>query len=194
MMLSTAKAMDTDSCGWKETLLDGTQVFIRPISPNDRELERLFIEHLSPSARRFRFLETMKSPSQSLLTLLTVIDTARDVAFLAVLARPGAETEIGVARFNANAEGSDCELAVVVGDAWQRKGLGTLLIRRLIGAAQKRGISSMHAITANDNVAMQELGKHMGFHRTHDTGGGRQVFYRTTLPHSTEAVSRQLLP
>ncbi|MEO6743207.1 MAG: GNAT family N-acetyltransferase [Caldimonas sp.] len=163
---------------------------MRPISGDDRELERSFIENLSPVARRFRFLDTMKSPSPALLTQLTVIDPATDVAFVALLAPSGSATatEIGVARFSAQADGSDCEFAIAVGDAWQRKGLGTLLMQRLIHAARERGIAAMHAISDSENDAMQGLAGRLGLRRTRDPEGGAQVAYRITLQHPTKAV------
>lgn len=180
--------MDARAVGWKETLRDGTQVLVRLIGASDRELERSFIEGMSPAARHFRFLDTMKSPSPALLTQLTVINPATDVAFVALLAKPGAATEIGVARFSALADGSDCEFAIAVGDAWQKKGLGALLMHRLIDAAQARGIGSMHAISAADNNAMRGLAERLGLRRTRDPEDGAQVVYRTALQLPTEVV------
>ena len=80
---------------WSETLRDGTQVLVRPLRADDRELERSFIEGMSPAERRFPFLDTMKSPSPALLTQLTVIDPATDVALVALLATVDAATPTG---------------------------------------------------------------------------------------------------
>ncbi len=181
--------MDARPVEWKETLRDGTQVLVRPIGADDRELERSFIEGMSPAARRFRFLETMKSPSPALLTQLTAIDPATDVAFVALLAEPGEATEIGVARFSAHVDGSDCAFAIAVGDDWQRKGLGTLLMQHLTHAAQARGIAAMHAISASNNDAMRGLAERLGLGRTRDPEDDAQVVYRTALPsHPAAAV------
>ncbi len=174
---------------WKETRRDGTQVFVRPIGANDRRLERSFIEGMSRGARRFRFLETMRSPSPALLTQLTAINPATDVALVALLATPGPVTEIGVARFSAQGDGLDCEFAIAVGDAWQRKGLGLLLMRHLTHAARQRGITSMHATSACDNDAMRRLAERLGRRRLRDQQHGVQVVYRTELPlHPTADV------
>lgn len=189
-MLRSTKKKEALSVEWKETLRDGTQVVIRPMSASDRELERSFIETMSPDARRFRFLDTMKSPSPALLTQLTAIDPATDFALIALLVQPGSAqaTEVGVARFSANADGSDCEFAIAVADAWQRRGLGTLLTHRVMLAAEERGIAAMHAISAPDNAAMRGLGESLGFRRVFDPDGGLQVIYRTELPYPAEAV------
>lgn len=137
---------------------------------------------MSPAARRFRFLGTMKTPSPALLTQLTAINPATDVAFVALLAESASATQIGVARFSAQADGSDCEFAIAVGDAWQRKGLGTLLMHHLTHAAQARGIAAMHAISAPDNDAMRGLAECLGLRRTRDPEDYAQVVYRTALP------------
>lgn len=68
-----------------EVLRDGTRVLIRPIRARDIELERRFIEGLSPTSRRFRFLESMSSPSEALLKQLTLINPSTDAAYVAVL-------------------------------------------------------------------------------------------------------------
>jgi hypothetical protein len=58
------------------TLHDGTHVLVRPIHAEDIALERRFIEALSPSSRRYRFLETMRSPSEALLQQMIHINPA----------------------------------------------------------------------------------------------------------------------
>ena len=174
--------MDARPVEWSETLHDGTRVLVRPISADDRELERSFIEGMSPVARHFRFLDTMNSPSPTLLTQLTAIDPATDVAFVALVAESERPTEIGGAQFSAQADGSDCEFAIAVADAWQRKGLGTLLMHCLIHAAQERGIAAMHAISASDNEPMRGLAERLGLRRTRDPQDDAQVVYRTALP------------
>ena len=180
--------MDDHPAVWKETLRDGTSILVRSIGPGDRELERAFIEDLSPVARRMRFLDTMQSPSLALLAQLTDIDPATDVAFVALVVGPGAPKEIGVARFSALPDGSDCEFAIAVGDAWQRRGLGALLMQRLTHAAQERGIKAMHAISAADNNAMRGLAARLGLQRTRDPRDGAQVVYGITLPSYPTAV------
>ena len=69
---------------WNEVLRDGQSVLIREIRKQDLELERRFIERLSPTSRRFRFLGTLVSPSDNLLRQLVVLDPARDVALIAL--------------------------------------------------------------------------------------------------------------
>lgn len=68
---------------WTETLLDGNEVSIRPVTKADARSEAAFIEALSPEARRFRFLGQMRQPSEELIDRLTNIDYEHDFAFVA---------------------------------------------------------------------------------------------------------------
>jgi GNAT superfamily N-acetyltransferase len=170
---------------WVEELHDGTRVRIRPLHALDLELERRFIEALSPQSRRFRFLESMQTPSDALLRQLTVINPSTDVAYLAVLAAEAPEREIGVARFSAQADGEDCEFAVTVSDAWQNKGLGTLLMKHLIEAARARGIETMHSNDAKDNHLMRGFAEHLHFQHGPDPDEATQVRYSVSLNPAT---------
>jgi len=69
---------------YRATLRDGATVLIRPIQAGDVELERDFIERLSPTSRRYRFLGTIKTPSESLLKELTHPEQTHGVAYVAL--------------------------------------------------------------------------------------------------------------
>lgn len=160
---------------------DGTPFFLRPIRPDDAVLERRFIEKLSPASRRYRFLETMRSPSQELLKLMTVIDPTTDAAYVAALGEGEQEQEIGVARFSAPPGGKDCEFAVTVADEWQNKGLGSLMMERLISVARARGIETMYSSDAADNTRMRQFAEHLHFHHEQDPEDARLVRYSVDL-------------
>ena len=165
---SSVSASTPDATECHEQLRDGTTVVIRPIRAADKALEREFIERLSPQSRRYRFLGTIKSPSEELLRQFTQPELARGIAFIALdVSGPGAR-EIGVCRYSASLDGLSCECAVAVSDEWQGKGLATILMRRLIDAARTHGVKRMYSIDANDNEAMRELAEHLGFRRTVD--------------------------
>lgn len=167
--------------GWEQVIRGGDRVLIRPLHAQDVELERRFIEELSPVSRRFRFLESMKSPSEALLTRLTVLDPATDVAYLAVTVVGSQEAPVGVGRFSAGTGDKDCEFAITVADKWQKKGLGTLLMQHLVNAARKRGIDTMHSSDAWDNDLMRRCAAHLGLHHTHDPDDATQILYSLEL-------------
>jgi len=170
---------------WKQKLRDGTTVLIRSIQGDDAEIERKFIEGLSAQSRRFRFLGEIKTPGRQLLTRLTHPDPRTEAAFIALLAQGSEKVEIGVARFSARPDGRACECAVVVSDAWQQRGLATLLMQHLIEAARQRGIECMYSIDAAGNNGMRELAEHLGFKRKRDPADATQVLHVLDLQAAT---------
>jgi RimJ/RimL family protein N-acetyltransferase len=178
---SPSPVSGADCSGSPERLSDGTDIVIRPIHEHDVELERQFIEALSPSSRRFRFLDTMRSPSPALLKQLTSINAATDAAYVAVVDVDGVEREIGVARFSALPDAGDCEFAVTVADEWQERGLGTLLMRRLIEIARSRGIMNMHSSDSADNLGMRKFAEHLHFRHERDPDDATHVLYSVDL-------------
>jgi acetyltransferase len=163
-----------------EALRDGSWVTIRPISRNDVDLERHFIEGLSPRARRFRFLCSMNTPTDALLKRLTEIDSDRDAALIALAEVDNRQVEVGVARFSAVPDGS-AEVAVAVSDDWQHKGLGTVLMQRLIQIARTRGIKSLYSVDSAANEAMHDLAVYLGFDRKADPEDATQVIHTMRL-------------
>lgn len=166
---------------WSETLRDRSHVVIRPITPQDHAAERAFIEGLSREARRYRFLGQMSQPSEALIDRLTRIDYVHDVAFVAVVKEDAHERIVGVSRYGSDADGTRCECAVTVSDEWQNKGLGTTLMRHLIGVARDRGIRSMYSIDLAENLPMRDLAAFLGFHTRPDPDDARQVIHELAL-------------
>jgi GNAT superfamily N-acetyltransferase len=173
-------AMTISTTTVTETLRDGSWVTIRPISRDDVDLERHFIEGLSPRARRFRFLCSMNTPSDALLKKLTQIDTAHDAALIALAEDGNQQVEVGVARFSATPDGR-AEVAVAVSDDWQHKGLGTVLMKRLIQLARSRGIQSLYSVDSAANEAMRDLATFLGFDRKVDPDDATQVIHTLRL-------------
>jgi GNAT superfamily N-acetyltransferase len=165
---------------WDAVLYDGQSVLIREIREQDLELERRFIERLSPTSRRFRFLGTLVSASDKLLRQLVVLDPVRDLALIALINDGVEPTEIGVARLSMEADGT-CEFAVTVSDEWQNRGLGTLLMQHLICSASELGITSLHSIDTADNEPMRQFAAHLGFKRTLDPDDATRVVHSLDL-------------
>lgn len=92
-------------------------------------------------------------------------------------------------RFSAQADRLDCEFAIAVGDAWQGKGLGRILMERLIDAARARRIPAMHAISASDNTAMRKLADGLGIRHALDPDDPTQVICCAALArHHDEPI------
>lgn len=163
------------------TLRDGSKVTIRVLRKQDAKLERDFIRNLSPESRWMRFLGQFSEPSDALIRKLTDLDYRRDMAFIALSREGGITREVGVSRYSLSPDGQSCECAVTVADAWQGKGLGTVLMRDLIDIARRRGIRSMFSIDANENERMRELARDLGFKRERDPDDATRVIHRLML-------------
>jgi GNAT superfamily N-acetyltransferase len=163
-----------------ETLRDGSQVVIRPIRKTDVELERRFIEDLSPESRRYRFLCGMRTPSDALLHQLTDIDARRDAALIALTGEAEQQREVGAARFSTMPDGR-AEVAITVSDDWRHKGLGTLLMTHLVELARRRGITALYSVDPADNDAMRRFGAGLGFQRAADPDDATQVIHTLKL-------------
>ncbi len=145
------------------TAPDGERVTVRPIRPEDAEIERDFVKQLSPEAKYFRFMNSLRELTPQMLARFTQIDYDREMALVATTARDGREAEIGVARYITNPDGSSCEYAIVVGDAWRRRGLGRYLMAQLIGIARSRGLARMSGDILAANRPMLALVASLGF-------------------------------
>jgi acetyltransferase len=144
-------------------LNDGVDILLRPIRPEDAEIEVAFVHNLSPESRYMRFMQTLQELTPEMLVRFTQIDYDRELALVAITEPGGREVEIAVARYSMNPDGESCEFALVVADAWQRKGIGTRLVTLLMEAARARGFRVMEGQVLAENSAMLALVKRLGF-------------------------------
>jgi acetyltransferase len=144
-------------------LADGTNVTIRPIRPEDAGIEMEFVHNLSEEAKYFRFMQALHELTPEMLVRFTQIDYNREMAFIAVTDVGARETEIGVARYTINPDGETCEFAIVVADAWHKKGIGSQLMHRLLDTAKARGVRIMEGEVLSRNRDMLQLVEHLGF-------------------------------
>jgi acetyltransferase len=142
---------------------DGKTVTIRPIKPEDAEIENEFVRKLSAETKYFRFMNTIRELGQSQLIRLTQIDYDREMAFVAITEKDGHELEIGVCRYATNPDGESCEFAIVVADDWQGKGLARRLMGVLIDTARGRGLKYMNGDFLAENGRMLAFVQSLGF-------------------------------
>ncbi|MDH4094867.1 MAG: bifunctional acetate--CoA ligase family protein/GNAT family N-acetyltransferase [Betaproteobacteria bacterium] len=153
---------------------EGPRVTLRPIRPEDAEMEQAFVKRLSSESRYFRFMDTLRELTPLMLVRFTQIDYDREMAFVATVPEGSAETEVAVARYVANPDGESCEFALVVADDWQGRGLGRRLMEKLIAVARARGQRSMLGHVLAENRGMLALARKLGF-VVGDSGEGPMV-------------------
>lgn len=129
------------------TLRDGSAVELRPLERGDRQrLVRLF-GRLSPETVYRRFLSPIQEPSEGGLDRLLDLDHREREAVAAV----SGEEVVGVARYSLTPGTRSADLAVVVEDAWQGRGLSRFLLERLAELARLRGIERFTATIHSEN-------------------------------------------
>lgn len=147
----------------REQLADGTDVILRPIRPEDADIEKDFIRRLSSQSKYFRFMQALQELTPEMLVRFTQIDYDLEMALIAVVGEDGGEREIGVARYSTNPDGRSCEFAIVVADEWQHKGVGNRLMARLMEIARARGLEEIEGEVLAANQEMLAMAAKLGF-------------------------------
>jgi len=145
-------------------------VTLRPIRPEDSAIGRAFVSGLSARSARLRFSSALRTLTPAMLARFTQIDYDREMALIAVVTDDEGEREVGVCRYIRLPEHSTCEYAIAVSDEWQGKGLGELLMRRLIAVARGRGLRAMVGWVDSSNAAMLDLCSRLGFRIEREPG------------------------
>ncbi len=145
----------------RAALADATRVVLRPIRPTDAPLLQEGFRRLSDRTRYLRFHGPRGDLSPEELRFLTEVDGERHFALVAALEQ--SQRLVGVGRFcRGTGFGDAAELALVVGDDFQGKGLGELLLSRLREAALERDVTRFTGAVLYENGAMRGLLRKVG--------------------------------
>ena len=142
----------------------GRTFMIRPILPEDEPEIQALIVRLSPRAIRLRFFAPLKALSHTDAARLTQIDYDREMAL--VLTEPGPAGKMPIyaaVRLISDANNESGEYAVVVQDDLTGKGLGMLLMKRIIEYAGTRGLKEIIGHVLSENTTMLNLCEELGF-------------------------------
>ena len=140
-------------------LSDGGIVRLRPIRPSDADALQAMHARLSPDTVYLRFFTMVRTLSERELERLTTVDHVNRVAFVALLR----DEIIGVVRFDRLGRTTDAEVAVVVEDQHQGRGLGPLLLEHLAAAGADRGIERFVASVLPANRRMLHVFRSAGY-------------------------------
>ncbi len=144
-------------------MLDGTEVILRPIRPEDEPLEHEMLTTLSEEALRERFFQVVKNITHDMLVRFCNIDYDREMAIVAEVREFNKRRIIGIGRIMIEPDFKKGEYAVVVHDYYQSRGLGYKLLDMLIGIAQEKGLEMIYGIVLTDNKIMLKICEELGF-------------------------------
>lgn len=164
------------------TTSDGREVTIRRMQDDDADLLVDMFYHLSERTKRFRFHTYLeKIPDERIwreAVALSHLDPQRQVALVSVTTKSAGEHAVGVARFNRVApDDIEAEAAIVVRDDFQRRGLGTHLMFKLIHIAHSMGIRDFVAWVMAENRQIMRMVKKAGLpYKQHTSRGETKLF------------------
>lgn len=152
----------------ERVLPDGTPVLLRALEPGDGDALRAFHQGLSTQTVYYRFFCARGPLTDAEVEYFTQVDQRSRVA----LAAFAGDRLIAVARYDRIPGTTDAEIACVVTDAWQGRGLGTTLLARLVEVARRSGVHRFVAETLLSNTRMLHLLSELAPMRASDVAGG----------------------
>jgi RimJ/RimL family protein N-acetyltransferase len=146
----------------REQLRDGRAIEIRALRPEDEANMLLAIDRTGVDSRRLRFFVTKRGFSDAEKEFFMKIDFVNHVALVAEIDEDGRPAIVGGSRYVVVKPG-EAEVAFVVVDAYQGKGIGLILTRHLVGLARAAGLKQLVADVLPGNAAMRKVLGRFGF-------------------------------
>ena len=146
----------------REQLRDGRPIEIRALRPSDEAGMLDAINHTNAESLRRRFFVTKRAFSDKEKAFFMNADFVKHVALVAEIETDGRRTIVGGGRYIVTEPGG-AEIAFVVIDDYQGKGLGTLLMRHLAVIARSAGLKELIADVLPENAAMRKVFSKFGF-------------------------------
>jgi acyl-CoA hydrolase len=140
-----------------ETLKDGTEILFRPVKPTDEAALTEMLYSLSDSTIRKRFFShTLTFPHKD-VQRLTNLDYKNELAIVGVVPGPSGEDIVAIAQYFLEPRTRKAEIAFIVHDEWQARGMGAILLAYITNIAIKRGVKRFYATVLTENRAMLNL-------------------------------------
>jgi len=163
IVLDAEKATYPEELERYDTLRDGTQIFFRPVKPTDEAALSEMLYSLSPASVRTRYMtQTMAFPHKD-VQQLTNIDYTKDVTIVGTVPGVSGEEIVAIAQYFLDPKTQAAEVAFLVQDEWQQKGMGTFLLDYLTQIAKKRGVRRFCAKVLPANRPMLAIFHNSGY-------------------------------
>jgi GNAT superfamily N-acetyltransferase len=161
-----------------DTLNDGTEIFFRPVKPTDETSLSEMLYSLSTKSVERRFFTYTKTFPHKDIQKLTNVDYVKDIAIVGVVPGPAGEEIVAIAQYFLDPNTKVAEVAFIVQDEWQDKGMGSLMLNYLTSVARKRGVNGFRATVLPENKAMLNMFYNSGFKvKTEFDGDAYQITY-----------------
>jgi acetyltransferase len=160
------------------TANDGTALLLRPIRPEDEPLLVAFHGTLSERTVALRYFHAMKLSARiahERLTRICFVDYDREMVLVAerqTLEADGGREILGVGRLSKVRGAGDAEFALLISDHFQKRGLGSELLNRLIKIARDEGVHRIVGSILPENLGMRRVCEKLGFRLSHDVEAG----------------------
>ena len=146
-----------------DTLRDGTEIFFRPIKPADEPALSEMLYSLSENSIQTRyFAHTMRFPHRD-VQQLTNIDYRQNLSLVGVVPSTSGEQIVAIAQYFLDPRTQAAEVAFIVKDEWQQKGMGTLLLDYITQIAKQRGVKRFYAKVLPTNKPMLTIFHNSGY-------------------------------
>ena len=138
-------------------------VTLSPIRPEDEPLWNELLSEASPESIRFRFRSSFKQVTHEMATRHCYIDYEREISIVAEVEGDARRKLVGIGSLSIESDETVAEFAILVADAWQGKGLGSLLLDYCMEIAVQWGVQRIVAETDPQNTKMLTLFRRRGF-------------------------------
>ena len=154
-----------------DTLKDGTEIFFRPVKPTDEPaLSEMLYSLGSQSVQTRYFTHTMAFPHKD-VQKLTNIDYDNELAIVGVVPGPAGDEVVAIAQYFLDPKTQAAEVAFIVHDEWQAKGMGGSLLDHITQVAIQRGVKRFYAKVLPVNKPMLSIFQHSGHKVTTEFDG-----------------------
>jgi acetate---CoA ligase (ADP-forming) len=179
MSPETQKNVYPSHYGTEVLLKDGSRILMRPIKKEDTGEWLDFIQRLSPHSKYLRFHYVPKEMGMEDAIRFCTVDYVDSFAFVAEVLADESKQIIAIGRYYRVPDSRRAEIAIVIEDTYQQKGIGTKLVEWLANVARDNGITSFDADVLAENEEMMNVFRDYGFHVESDLEAGA---YHVTFP------------